>query len=86
MQKPVVFNHVTLDGYFAGENGDFSWARPGNGEPRHLGRTTAFYWLSLASTNASGRSAAGGAPHSFWRACQSRRQDPRGVSRRQTNS
>jgi len=26
MGKLVVFNNVTLDGYFAGENGDFSWA------------------------------------------------------------
>lgn len=26
MRKLSVFNHVTLDGYFTGENGDFSWA------------------------------------------------------------
>ena len=26
MAKLAVFNSVTLDGYFAGENGDFSWA------------------------------------------------------------
>jgi len=26
MGKLAVFNSVTLDGYFAGENGDFSWA------------------------------------------------------------
>ena len=30
MQKLVVFNNVTLDGYFAGPNGDFSWAHSGN--------------------------------------------------------
>jgi dihydrofolate reductase len=30
MQKLIVFNNVTLDGYFAGENGDFSWAHGGN--------------------------------------------------------
>jgi len=27
MRKLIVFNNVTLDGYFAGANGDFSWAR-----------------------------------------------------------
>lgn len=26
MRKLSVFNHVTLDGYFTGPNGDFSWA------------------------------------------------------------
>lgn len=30
MRKLVVFNHVTLDGYFAGVNGDLSWAYSGN--------------------------------------------------------
>ena len=30
MRKLVVFNNVTLDGYFAGINGDFSWAHSGN--------------------------------------------------------
>ena len=30
MRKLVVFNNVTLDGYFAGVNGDFSWAHRGN--------------------------------------------------------
>ena len=25
MRRLVVFNQVTLDGYFAGENGDISW-------------------------------------------------------------
>jgi dihydrofolate reductase len=30
MRKLSVFNHVTLDGYFVGVNGDFSWARHGN--------------------------------------------------------
>jgi dihydrofolate reductase len=31
MQKLIVFNNITLDGYFTGENGDFNWgyqARP----------------------------------------------------------
>jgi hypothetical protein len=27
MRKLIVFNHVTLDGYFVGSNGDFSWAQ-----------------------------------------------------------
>ncbi len=26
MRKLAVFNHMTLDGYFAGPNGDISWA------------------------------------------------------------
>jgi hypothetical protein len=26
MRKLIVFNSVTLDGYFSGENGDISWA------------------------------------------------------------
>jgi dihydrofolate reductase len=30
MRKLIVFNHVTLDGYFVSTNGDFSWARNGN--------------------------------------------------------
>jgi dihydrofolate reductase len=30
MRKLVVFNNVTLDGYFASLNGDFSWAHSGN--------------------------------------------------------
>jgi dihydrofolate reductase len=29
MRKLVVFNNVTLDGYFAGPDGDFSWAHSG---------------------------------------------------------
>jgi dihydrofolate reductase len=30
MRKLIVFNNVTLDGYFTGPNGDFSWAHGGN--------------------------------------------------------
>lgn len=30
MRKLVVFNSVTLDGYFSGVNGDFSWAHRGD--------------------------------------------------------
>ncbi len=28
MRKLVVFNNVSLDGYFAGKNGDISWFKP----------------------------------------------------------
>ena len=35
MRKLIVFNHVTLDGYFAGANGDFSWARAGNDDAEY---------------------------------------------------
>ena len=45
MRKLTVFNHVTLDGYFTGENGDMSWA--------HNGSDDAGYQAFVAS-NASG--------------------------------
>jgi dihydrofolate reductase len=35
MRKLIVFNHVTLDGYFVGAGGDFSWARAGNDDPEY---------------------------------------------------
>ncbi len=35
MRKLIVFNHVTLDGYFAGVNGDFSWAQIGNDDAEY---------------------------------------------------
>ena len=35
MPKLIVFNHVTLDGYFVGPNGDFSWAHTGNDDPEY---------------------------------------------------
>ncbi len=35
MRKLIVFNHVTLDGYFVGPNGDFSWAHAGNDDPEY---------------------------------------------------
>lgn len=35
MRKLIVFNHVTLDGYFVGANGDFSWAQNGNDDPEY---------------------------------------------------
>ena len=36
MRKLIVFNHVSLDGYFTGNNGDFSWAHSGNDDPEYL--------------------------------------------------
>jgi dihydrofolate reductase len=35
MRKLIAFNHVTLDGYFVGANGDFSWARHGNDDAEY---------------------------------------------------
>jgi dihydrofolate reductase len=35
MRKLIVFNHMSLDGYFTGENGDFRWAHSGNDDPEY---------------------------------------------------
>jgi dihydrofolate reductase len=35
MRKLIVFNHVTLDGYFVSVNGDCSWARSGNDDAEY---------------------------------------------------
>ena len=35
MRKLIAFNHVTLDGYFAGPNGAFRWAHAGNDDPEY---------------------------------------------------
>ena len=35
MRKLSVFNHVTLDGYFVGASGDFSWAQSGNDDAEY---------------------------------------------------
>jgi dihydrofolate reductase len=35
MRKLIAFNHVTLDGYFVGPNGNFSWAHAGNDDPEY---------------------------------------------------
>jgi dihydrofolate reductase len=43
MRKLIVFNSVTLDGYFAGVNGDFSWAHRQDAE-----------WNAFVSGNAGG--------------------------------
>jgi dihydrofolate reductase len=45
MPKLIVFNHVTLDGYFTGANGDMGWA--------HAGKDDAEYNAFVAD-NASG--------------------------------
>jgi len=45
MQKLVVFNKVTLDGYIAGLNGGFIWARSGNEDAE---------FNALVADNASG--------------------------------
>jgi len=44
MPKLVVFNSVTLDGYFSGENGDMSWAHAGQ-DPE---------WNAFVEGNANG--------------------------------
>ena len=45
MRKLVVFNSVTLDGYFAGINGDMSWAHKQDAE-----------WNAFVADNAKGES------------------------------
>jgi dihydrofolate reductase len=35
MRELIVFNHVTLDGYFVDGNGQMSWAKPGNDDPEY---------------------------------------------------
>ena len=35
MRKLIVFNHVTLDGYFVSATGDFRWASTGNDDPEY---------------------------------------------------
>jgi dihydrofolate reductase len=37
VRKLIVFNHVTLDGYFVGANGDMSWAHEDNDDPEFAG-------------------------------------------------
>ena len=45
MRKLSVFNNVTLDGYFTGIDGDFSWAHSGNDDAE---------WNTFVAENASG--------------------------------
>jgi dihydrofolate reductase len=44
MRRLVVFNHVTLDGYFTGTNGDLSWAH----------KNADAEWNAFTAENASG--------------------------------
>jgi dihydrofolate reductase len=46
MSRLTVFNQVTLDGYFTGENGDLSWA--------HTRKTQDPEWRSFVEGNAKG--------------------------------
>jgi len=43
MRKLMMFNHVSLDGYFTDGNGDMSWAHSQDAE-----------WLKFTSDNAGG--------------------------------
>jgi len=43
VQKLIVFNHVSLDGYFVDANGDMSWAHKQDAE-----------WNAFVEENASG--------------------------------
>jgi dihydrofolate reductase len=45
MRKLIVFNHVSLDGYFAGPNGDISWFKTGDAEMNEY---------AIASVNSAG--------------------------------
>jgi dihydrofolate reductase len=45
MRKLIVFNHVTLDGYFVDLNGDMSWAHSGSDDAE---------WNAFVAENASG--------------------------------
>ncbi|MGH7450931.1 MAG: dihydrofolate reductase family protein [bacterium] len=45
MRKLVVFNHVTLDGYFVDMNGDMSWAKADHQDTE---------WNEFVAGNASG--------------------------------
>ncbi|HXG65337.1 MAG TPA: dihydrofolate reductase family protein [Blastocatellia bacterium] len=45
MRKLVVFNHVTLDGYFVDKNGDMSWAKADHQDAE---------WNAFVAENASG--------------------------------
>ena len=45
MRKLIVFNHVSLDGYFVDVNGDMSWAKADHQDAE---------WNSFVAENASG--------------------------------
>jgi len=46
MPRLIVFNQVTLDGYFAGEHGDLSWA--------HTSDRPDAEWKAFVEENAKG--------------------------------
>jgi dihydrofolate reductase len=48
MRKLIVFNHVSLDGYFVDANGDMSWAKADHNDAE---------WNEFVSGNASGEGA-----------------------------
>ena len=45
MRKLIVFNHVSLDGYFVDANGDMSWAKADHQDAE---------WNAFVAENASG--------------------------------
>ena len=45
MRKLIVFNHVSLDGYFVDKNGDMSWAKADHQDAE---------WDAFVAGNASG--------------------------------
>jgi dihydrofolate reductase len=50
MRKLIVFNHVSLDGYFVDRNGDMSWAKADHQDAE---------WNAFVAENASGGSSGG---------------------------
>ena len=58
MRKLIVFNHVSLDGYFVDVNGDMSWAHKNDAE-----------WEAFVAGNAKGgwtAACSAGLPMSSW--------------------
>ena len=45
MRKLIVFNHISLDGYFVDAKGDISWAKENSQDPE---------WNAFVADNASG--------------------------------
>lgn len=74
MPKLTVFNQITLDGYFTGENGDISWA--------HTRKTEDPEWHSFIQGNARGGAVLvfGRVTYdmmaSYWPTAEARKKDP----------
>jgi dihydrofolate reductase len=70
MRKLLVFNHVTLDGYFADANGGMSWAKTDNSDRE---------WNAFVEQNASdgGVLVFGRITYQRWRAFGQRRLQSR---------